>query len=283
MRENVPDSGGNFAPSAMPGDSDRISPTAYYTAQTWVDLGFPHAELFATRRGRVFVAVYRLLERLGGGPRGVLTRTLHNRHATLDEAVLACDPDRVVELGAGLSPRGIALAAGRDLDCVDVDLPAMLACKRRLVERRAGPALRAALARRWRLAALDVTADDFADGLAALLVGAARPVVVAEGLVGYFEDPVKRRILAAVRRALGERDGALLADVRIRGGDARATRTLRLGIRLLTRSRGAPTGFADAAHALGLVRAAGFARVELLPRRDVGDPPVLSRVLLARP
>lgn len=268
----------------MPSDSARISPTAYYTAQVWADLGFARADLFATRRGRAFVAAFRLLARLTGRPgdRALLLRTLDNRHATLDAAVLAERPDLLVELGAGLSPRGIACAVDHDLDCVDVDLPAMLARKRALLDRHADPALRARLARRWRCAPLDVTADDFADRLADLLAGAARPVVVAEGLIGYFADPDKRRILAAIHRALAGR-GALLADVRIVGGRPDATRTLRLGIRILTRNRGAPPGFPDESAVLALWRDAGFTRAGLLPPRDVADPPLLSRVLLARP
>lgn len=270
----------------MPSDSAKISPTAYYTAQTWVRLGFSHAELFTTRRGRLFVALYRLLERLTGaeGGESLLLRSLRNRHATLDEAVLACAPDRVVELGAGLSPRTIALAADHGIDCVDVDLPAMLARKRELLARHASPVLSASLARHWRTETLDVTAPDFADRLTALLAGATRPVVVAEGLIGYFEDPIKLQIVAAIRRAFADNPHATcLADVRISNRTPEATRTLRLGIRILTRNRGAPPGFASAQAVLGLWHRAGFTHAELLPLRDTADPPVMSRILLARP
>lgn len=269
----------------MPDDSAKISPTAYYTAQMWADLGYPHAELFATRRGRLFVAAYRVIERLAGDPadRGLLVRTLHNRHATLDAAVLAERPDRVVELGAGLSPRSVALAVDHAIDCVDVDLPAMLARKRELLARHAAPEVSAALARRWRGEALDVTADEFADRLRELLAGASRPVVVAEGLVGYFADPIKRTIVAAVRHALGDGRGAFLADVRIVTERTAATRPLRLGIKILTRNRGASPGFRDEAAVLALWRDAGFSRAELLPLRDTARPPVMSRILLARP
>lgn len=270
----------------MPSDSAKISPTAYYTAETWVRLGVPHAELFSTRRGRLFVALYRVLERLTGpqGGESLLLRSLRNRHATLDEAVLACAPDRVVELGAGLSPRTITLAADLGIDCVDVDLPAMLARKRELLARHASPALSASLARRWRAVTLDVTAPEFADSLASLLAGAARPVVVAEGLIGYFEDPIKQQIVAAIRRACADNPYATcLADVRIANSTPEATRTLRLGIRILTRNRGAPPGFASAQAVLDLWHRAGFTRAELLPLRDTADPPVMSRILLARP
>lgn len=270
--------------TAMPSDSARISPTAYYTAQIWSDLGFPHAALFATRRGRLFVSAYRALARLTGRPgdRDLLVRTLFNRHSTLDAAVLAERPDRLVELGAGLSPRGIACAVDHAVDSVDVDLPAVLAHKRRLVARHADPLVAAELDRRWRTVPLDVTAPDFSAQLSELLEGSTRPVVVAEGLIGYFADPIKLRILGAVHRALAGR-GALLADVRIVGDRPDSTRTLRLGIRVLTRNRGAPSGFADDSAALELWRSAGFSHAELLPLRDSAAPPLLSRVLLARP
>lgn len=267
-------------------DSTKISPTAYYTAQIWVELGLPHAELFSTRRGRALLAAYRWLERLTGVGSGesVLLRTLRNRHVTLDLAVRDHAPDRVVELGAGLSPRGVMFAVDHDIDAVDVDLAPMLALKRALVARRAPPPVAAALARRWRTETLDVTAADFADRLRRLLADAARPVVVAEGLIGYFDDPRKRQILSAVRRALDERrDAVFLADVRIADRPQEALRALRLGIRILTRNRGAAPGFASEAAVLELWRAAGFTCAELLPLRDSAEPPVLSRVLLARP
>lgn len=270
----------------MPSDSAKISPTAYYTAQTWVRLGFPHAALFTTRRGRLFVALYRVLERLTGaeGGESLLLRTLRNRHATLDAAVLACAPDRVVELGAGLSPRTIALAADHAIDCVDVDLPAMLARKRELLARHASPALKASLARLWRCETLDITAPEFADRLRTILADAARPVVVAEGLIGYFADPTKLQIVAAIRRAFADNQHATcLADVRISNHTPEATRTLRLGIRILTRNRGAPPGFASEPAVLDLWHRAGFTHAELLPLRDTADPPVMSRILLARP
>lgn len=270
----------------MPSDSAKISPTAYYTAQTWVRLGFPRADLFSTRRGRAFTSLYRVLERLTGaeGGESLLVRTLRNRHATLDEAVLACDPDRVVELGAGLSPRTIALAADHGVDCVDIDLPAMLARKRELLARHATPALKASLAKRWRAETLDVTAPEFGERLSTILAGAARPVVVAEGLIGYFEHPVKRRIVAAIHRAFaGNPRAANLVDVRISNSTPEATRTLRLGIRILTRNRGAPPGFPGEQAVLDLWRGAGFSHAELLPLRDTADPPVMSRILLARP
>lgn len=268
----------------MSDDSAKISPTAYFTAQIWADLGFPHADLFATRRGRFFVSAYHLLGRLTGRPgdRALLTRTLINRHTTLDDAVLALRPDRVIELGAGLSPRSIALAADHDIDCIDIDLPAMLARKQSLFARHATPALTAAIARRWRAETLDVTSPIFADRLHTLLEGSTNPVIVAEGLIGYFDDPTKHQIISAVHRALAGR-GAFLADVRIVGRDPEATRTLRLGIRIITRNRGASPGFQDESAALELWRSAGFTHAELLPLRDTAAPPVLSRILLSRP
>lgn len=267
----------------MPSDSARISPTAYYTAQTWVRLGFPHADLFSTRRGRLFLALYRILERLAGaeGDESLLVRTLRNRHATLDAAVLASAPDLLVELGAGLSPRGIALAVDHGVRAIDVDLPAMIARKRAMLAAHT-PALPGL--DRWTTATLDITADDFPARLADLLAGAARPVVVMEGLIGYFADPIKRRIVAAVAHAFaGNPDATCLADVRISQRTPEATRALRLGIRILTRNRGAPPGFADESAVLDLWRSAGFTRAELLPLRDTADPPVMSRILRASP
>jgi O-methyltransferase involved in polyketide biosynthesis len=263
-------------------DSDKIAPTAHYTAYAWHVLGYPHAELFATELGRKLFRAYKVLE-LPSALRGktpVLLRTLRNRHALIERELEALQPDLVVEIGAGLSRRGLTFALDRGTRYLEIDLPAMVAYKSRLIDERAPHDVKHKLHERFRVLAADVMADDFAQLLARELQGAERPVVIAEGLVGYFERALQKKLLRAVHGALAGR-GAMLVDLRVKKvSNDRATRFLRFGILVATRGRGAADSFRSEAEVEGLFHDAGFAEVEKLPSLE---PDLLSSVWRARP
>ena len=161
-----------------------LSITALYTAQTWAWAKLPYAELFATRDSRRVFDVTNAALALTG--RGGLPYALVHRHAMIDHLLRASGASRVLELAAGLSPRGAEWSAR--LPYVEVDLPSMIETKRRLL----APAPEV-------LARLQLVAGDLAD---IDLAPYAAPFVIAEGLFMYLDAPARAKLFAKVR-ALG--------------------------------------------------------------------------------
>ncbi len=264
-------------------DAARIGPTAHYTAYVWRRLGLPYAEHLATPMGAAlywgFFAMGEWTTRaLPGVP--TMRDFLAYRHLLIDALVEQLEPDLLVELGAGLTPRTLQWALDRGVATVDVDLPPMITLKRRAISRMP-PALGDALARQHRLLGLDVLAADFSCRLANIVSGARRPVVVAEGLVGYFDVAARRSLFAAVGRALGQcGGGSLVVDLHTAAAQAAvgpATAVLRSAIRLLTRRRHALDPFLDTEAYRGAFLDAGFAGVrELVPADFIAARPALA-------
>jgi O-methyltransferase involved in polyketide biosynthesis len=240
---------------------ERIAPTAHYTAYVWHRLGLPHAELFVTPTGRCLFWIFRgTLEWAAVASPSIpsMTQYLEMRHRGIEAALDGLEPDRIVEIGAGLSRRGVTWALDRETPYVEVDLPPMIEAKR---ERLESGGIRVD-GSRLRLEPRDILSAPFGDWLCETLTGARRPVVVAEGLLGYFpmdeRSRLARTIASALKRAGG---GHFVCSLRAKEGGsgvAVMVRTLKAGIRLVTRGRGAREDFAD----LGAVRryfdAAGF-------------------------
>lgn len=230
-----------------------IGPTAHYTAYVWRRLGLPYAEHLATPTGAAlywgFFALGEWTTRVVPGV-PTMRNYLAYRHLLIDALVEELAPDRLVELGAGLTPRTVQWALDRGIDTIDVDLPEMIDVKRRALAGMPAP-LRQRLGERHRLLGLDVLDAAFDGRLAAALAGAERPVVVAEGLVSYFDLEARRAMFGAVARALrAVGGGAFIVDLHTAVAQARvggATRALRTAIRALTRRSHALDPFADAA------------------------------------
>lgn len=259
---------------AATAQAERIGPTAHYTAYVWRRLGLPYADALATRTGALlYWGAFALGEWTTRVLPGVPTMRgyLAYRHLLIDAMLERLAPDRLIELGAGLTQRTIAWAIDRDVDTVDVDLPGMIAVKREALARLPEGA-RARLGVRHRMVAADVLAPGFAAELAALIGDARRPVVVAEGLVSYFDAEGRVRLLAAVAEALAQRrGGALLVDLHTADAQARfggATRVLRSAIRVITRRRHALAPFADEAALRDAIAGAGFDGMEIVDARD---------------
>ena len=185
-----------------------------------------------------------------------------------------------MELGAGLSRRGLTFAVERGVRYLEIDLPEMIAFKSRLIDERASEHVKQALAQRFSARAADIMADDFAQLLARELASARTPVVIAEGVLGYFGPALRTKLLRAVNGALEGR-GAMLADLRVDGpGQRTSRRLLHFGQLVATRGRGASASFASVDDVARMFRDAGFASSEQLPaiERDV-----LSGVWSAHP
>lgn len=261
---------------------EKIGPTAHYTAYTWKRLGLPYADLFATDTGALLFWGFRLAGEwaavvLPGVPS--MAEYLGLRHRLIDAEIERIAPDRIVELGAGLSRRGVTWAADHATSYVEVDLPHMIGEKREAL-RHAPPELQARLLTRLRHEPRDVLSPELGAWLAGILQGAARPLVVAEGLLGYFAEDERLRVARSVRDALAAAGGGtFLCDLRAREGGARvaaAASVLRAGIRLATRGRGAGKDFASHAAIRAFFGAAGFDAAEPV---DPSAVPELAHVV----
>jgi O-methyltransferase involved in polyketide biosynthesis len=242
----------------------RIGPTAHFTAHVWSRLGLPHADLFATPLG---AALFWALRAAGEWAMLPLRRMpsidqyLELRHRTLDHALAELNPDRIVEIGAGLSRRGVSWAADRGVTYYEVDLPHMIATKRARLQK-APEALRARIEGKLHQQSVDILDKSFGSWLGEVFEGAERPAVVAEGLIGYFELPEKLRIVSSVREGLQEvGGGAFVCDLRTDEGGLAvriAARLLSAAIRLITAGRGTGSNFDDHAAVHRFFAAAGF-------------------------
>lgn len=191
------------------GKEPDLSLTALYTAGAWQAFGLPGMALLESREAarvrRIVDAVLAAVRLVRGGPR--LADTLRHRHALLDHLVLASGAPAILELAAGLSPRGIWLSE-RDLEYVEVDRPEVIAIKRQLLERtQAG---RAVLSRpHLRLIGSDV----FDCEMEALMPSRKRICVIAEGLLVYLSPADRRRLYEKVAAFLAARGGEFLFDL----------------------------------------------------------------------
>lgn len=175
------------------------------------------------------------------------------RARSLDEALAWTGERRVVELAAGLSFRGLALAEREDVVYLDTDLPGIVDVKRDLASRlHPGP-----LVGSHRIQPLDaLDAPAFAAAVDSLPVG---PIAILhEGLLMYLGDDEKARLAANVRDALARRGGAwITADVYVRSETHlyREERTKRF----LEEHRVEENKFADFAAAEAFFAGQGFA------------------------
>jgi O-methyltransferase involved in polyketide biosynthesis len=151
-----------------------------------------------------------------------------HRARSIDDALAALGSARILELAAGLSFRGLDMAARRpDVSYLDTDLPEMAELKADLVARLHPAPLRGTLVVR----PLDALAPDAVRAAVATLP--AGPVAIAqEGLLMYLDDAEKGTLAAAVRDVLLERGGAwITADVYVQSAlkphrDERTTKFL---------------------------------------------------------
>lgn len=147
---------------------------------------------------------------------GLLLQHFEARYRSLDTLLAETGLVHVLELGAGLSFRGLdlALRPGQppDFHYLDTDLSEMAARKAELV---------AALApappdRTLEVLALDALDPDAFRATAARL-GPGPLAIVNEGLLVYLDDREKRRLCGSVREALRAHGGAwITADIYVR-------------------------------------------------------------------
>jgi O-methyltransferase involved in polyketide biosynthesis len=202
---------------------ETISPTAHYTGYVWFAHGQSH-EAFATRTGKLMYQALRgpnLAAKAMGMPS--LEGMLLARHRLIDlrlgEAIDAGEIGQVIEVAAGLSPRGWRFRTryGDKLTYIEADLPAMIANKRAILAELGGETAH------HRTAEIDALADSgpaSIDALCAELDPSCGTAIITEGLINYFDRPIVIAIWERFARALARFPrGVYYSDINLKDGN----------------------------------------------------------------
>jgi O-methyltransferase involved in polyketide biosynthesis len=195
----------------------RVSPTAHYTGYVWARNGLSHPEL-ETLEGRLLFETLRAPMTLSAVlGRGTLESYLLTRHRAIDALLeRAIDEGRVtqvLEVAAGLSPRGLRFTRryGERLTYVEADLPEMVARKRAALERIES------LSDRHRVEEVDALRDQGPGSLGELvgeLDTGTGLAIITEGLLGYLEKDDVRNIWRRFAQTLSRfKHGTYISDI----------------------------------------------------------------------
>lgn len=244
--------------------SERISPTAHYTAYVWARHGLG-PEALATPYGALLHLALSPMnlawERWSARPS--LDQMLLARHRGIDwlleREIRAGRVGQVLEIAAGLSPRGLRLTARYPaLRYVEADLPAMIAEKRRLLS--AAGLSRPGL----ELVEVDALAETGPLAVDAVAARALREdtgtALLTEGLLGYFDRAAVCGMWARFAAALARFPaGVYLSDLHL-GGEVGGMRGTALFRWLLSAFVQGPTyvAFETEADARSALAGAGF-------------------------
>jgi O-methyltransferase involved in polyketide biosynthesis len=254
------------------GGSARISPTAHFTGHVWYRNGLGDPAL-RTRTGRLLVAAFSPIDRaarLAGGP--ALEDVLLGRHRAIDErlevAIERGEVDQVLEVAAGLSPRGLRFTRrhGQRLFYIEGDLPAMARRKRQALARAVEPSGSHHL-----VVEIDALADEGPRSLtdvAARFFDPSRGLaIITEGLLNYFDRASVEAMWARFARLLSRfRCGLYFTDLHL-GEDVDRVRGARAFAALLSvfaRGR-VHFHYGDSGEAGRALLAAGFAEARFFP------------------
>ena len=245
-------------------DYSTISPSAKALLMVRAQTGLPYARAAAEMLWGPEAVRAAELESNASPGAGLRRRHFEVRATSIDHALDALGARNVLEIAAGLSFRGLAMAARPGVSYLDTDLPGIADIKADLAARLHPGPLSGSLRIRA-LDALDPTA--FRGAVAELPAG---PIcVVHEGLLMYLDDAEKRRLAASVRHALAERGGAwVTADVYVKS-EAPVYREERTR-RFIERHRVDENKFEDWDAAAAFFASCGFDIANGTPRSD--DP-----------
>ena len=171
-----------------------ISFTAHYTGYIWYKMGISHPQ-FATTQGKLLAQLAHPFEScaeklLGGSMR----TTLKTRHQLIDAQLkqrLADDPQlQVLEIAAGLSPRGWWFRQHYpEINYRELDLPAMAQTKQQAlqqIEQHSPDVL-----------AFDLLSDEFKQAFEHF-DPARSLLVISEGLINYFDKNMLQQLIQSI-------------------------------------------------------------------------------------
>jgi O-methyltransferase involved in polyketide biosynthesis len=250
---------------------DRVSPTAHYTGYVWARNGMSHPA-FVTNEGRLLYAAMlpaNAASALGRGP--TAESFLLARHRLIDhlltEAIESGEVAQVVEVAAGLSPRGWSFTEryGDALTYVETDLAGMAERKRKIL------AEIGSLTDRHRVVELDAFADSGPQSLAALaatLDPAAGTAIVTEGLVNYFDIATVTVMWGRFAEVLaGFAAGRYFSDIHLRADADAVTSAFTVALSAFVRGQ-VHHHFDSPQDAVAALLGAGFTTAELLRPAD---------------
>jgi O-methyltransferase involved in polyketide biosynthesis len=253
---------------------DRIGPTAHYTGYVWARNGLSHREL-ATTEGRILFDSLQpamLASRAVGGP--TLEEYLLARHraidALLERAIERDGVGQVIEVAAGLSPRGWRFIQryGERLVYVEADLPEMAERKRAALERMGS------LSDRHRVRDVDALRDDGPSSLAAVfaeLDERAGLAIITEGLLGYLPPDAVAGMWRRFATGLGRfSTGRYISDVHMGGAVTPPVRVFRVLLSGFVRGR-VYLHFGDPDEAVAALHDAGFGQAEVRRAGDIAN------------
>jgi O-methyltransferase involved in polyketide biosynthesis len=197
--------------------------------------------------------------------------------AVLERAIERHRIAQVVEIAAGLSPRGWRFANryGDRLTYVEADLPAMAERKRRAL-RRIG-----SLSETHRVREVDVLSDDGLGLLAAELDSTEGLVIITEGLLGYLPTAAVVQLWEGIAGTLSAfAAGRYISDLHLGSATSPLVRVFRVGLGAFVRGR-VYLHFDDAGDAEDRLRASGFATAAVRPAARLAELPVESRGSMA--
>jgi O-methyltransferase involved in polyketide biosynthesis len=261
--------------------SESISPTSHYTGYVWFANGHSH-EAFATRRGRLMYQVLRAPNAAAhaiGWPtlEGMLLARHHLIDLRLAQAIDAGEISQVVEVAAGLSPRGWRFRTryGDRITYVEADLPGMIHSKRRMLAELGGEV---AHHRTAEIDALHDAGPTSIDAICAALDPSRGTAIITEGLLNYFD---RTRVTAMWRRfasALARFPRGLYLSDLITRKHSRGALATSFGKMLGAFVRGrVHIDFANADDIEATLATAGFDGVALDPRQFADELPNLER------
>lgn len=264
--------------------SENVSPTAHYTGEVWRRNGLSHPWLATAEGWAMFEALHPLMSASHalGGPS--LETYLVARHlaidAVLERAIKRHGVSQVVEVAAGMSPRGWRFANryGDGLTYVEADLPAMAQRKRRAL-RRIG-----SLSDHHRVEDLDALREDGPQSLAAIAedLDPDRGVaIITEGLLAYLPADAVVRLWEQFAGTLAAFPaGRYVSDLHLASVTSTLVRAFRLGLSAFVRGP-VSLHFDEAADAEEQLRTCGFAMASVRPATRLADLPEKSRGSMA--
>lgn len=254
---------------------EAISPTAHYTGTVWLQNGLSHPA-FTTLPGKALYfglkAPMALSGRLGGP---TLESFLLARHQLIDDqldaAIQRGEISQVIEVAAGLSPRGWRFSQryGNRITYLEADLPDMAARKRQLLE--AG----GLASPQHRVHVVNALADEGPESLQALaatLDPTRGTAIITEGLINYFDTAAVEAMWARFARVLqGFPHGLYLSDLHVKSNNqGAATDTFMKLLSTFVRGR-VHLHFDSERQAVTALGHAGFDTAELLDPRTFRD------------